>query len=305
MRQGHDMCAQRHRTSHNQLRNGIGFRNPSTGIFDLPAIPDRIDIINFVESNTITRIFSGLYKERRFAAYICSNSAIREISVPSGIQPLLDKMCPEPIETTRTTHIYNFNNPAGTFVQDIYSIPNPTASVSGSTGLSVGVSGSVVFTPQVFKSINDSISFTDPSNIQTIPEKLFRGLADRSEGAWQIFQDSTNLPSFPYFSNLYREGSPFFYALWPNENEQPNLQIWDPNFASVWENFPRPERAPKATLVLNPNRVSRNGANDPNNVYGPIFYNQEQLVSVWDWDDPAYCRTMCEALGFTDANLKP
>jgi hypothetical protein len=285
----------------------VGFLNPITGEFDLSTPPDRLEIIQFVESSTIEPVsFQGYRnKERRFAAYVCNNFAIREISVPSGIQPLLDKMCPEPIEATRIESIYSSSVPEGNFVQDIYTIPAPTAFVSGSTGLTVQLSGSFVFTPQVFKSINDSISFTDPSNIKTIPAKLFRGLADRRDGAWAAFRDSTDQPSFPYFSNLYREGSPFHYALWPNKNEQPNLQIWDPNFASVWENFRRPKRVNRATLRPRPDRIPRNGANDSTNVFGPNFYNIEQLVSVWDWDDPAYCRTMCKALGFSDADLTP
>lgn len=30
-----------------------------------------------------------------------------------------------------------------------------------------------------------------------------------------------------------------------------------------------------------------------------------QIVVAWDWDDPAYCRALCLALGFTEADLKP
>ncbi len=283
----------------------LGYQDPFTGLYTLQEIPDRLNIINFVESSTIEPVsFTGYRgKERRFAAYVCNNSSIREISIPAGIEPLLNAACPEPVNATRTVYIYSFGTPEGTFIQDIYTIPNPTAGIFGSIGLTTDVSDSQVYTPDVFRNINNSVPFTDPANIKTIPEKLLRGLADRRAGSWAAFQDTSTQPSYPWMSNFYRAGAPFYYALWPNKNEQPNLQIWDPNYASDWVNFPTPKRVNKATLNLSPNRIDRDGAGD--NFFGPEYYNGEKLITVWDWDDPSYCRSMCKALGFTDADLTP
>lgn len=281
----------------------FGFFNPQTGSYQ-SELPDTLSLIKFVEGSIQTIDFTGYRgKERRFSAYVCNNSSIRQINIPTGIEALLNGVCPEPVDATRTVSIYSFGDPDGTFVHNIYSIPNPAFSVSGNTGLKVDVFDALIYTPQLFKSINDNIQFTDPGNIKTIPEKLFRGLADRSDGAWSLFKNTSQQPPYPWMSNFYREGSTFYYALWANKNEEPNLQIYDPAYAPTWAGFPRPKRVPKATLKLKDNRIPRNGSGD--NIYGPQYYNNEQLKIVWDWDDPAYCRSMCKALGFSDTDLTP
>lgn len=272
-----------------------GFFNTFTNQYQ-GSFPDALDLYS-IENNGFTG-YRG--KERRFAAYVCNNSSIREINIPQTMQPFLAAACPEPIDITRTVIL------AGkTFIHNVYDLPNPTATVGPNIGLRTDATDSAVYTPSVFKSINDSISFTNSTNIKTIPTSLYQGLADRSAGTWQAFQDTSTNPEYPWMSRFYREGNPFYYALWPNKNEEPNVEIWDPAYAPIWETFPTPRRVPKATLTLSTDRVPRNGANDPDNIYGPTAYNTEQLVSVWDWDDPAYCRSMCLALGFTEADLTP
>jgi hypothetical protein len=279
-----------------------GYQSPfSPGIL-LPEVPDRLEIFS---SGSVS--FTGYRgKQRRFAAYICNNSSIREISIPSGIQPLLDQALPEPVNATTVIQILNPANPEGLFVLDKYQLVNVTTpNFSNYSGLKIEVLDSYVYTPDVFRIINEYTPFTSAANIKSLPIKLKAGLADRSSGSWSSFQDTSTQPEYPWMSNFYREGAPFYYALWPNNNEEPNLGIWDPSYAPVWENFPKPKRIGKATLSLAADRVPRNGANDSNNVYGPEYYNSEDLITVWDWDDPNYCRSMCKALGFTDADLTP
>jgi hypothetical protein len=286
----------------------VGFKNPDTNLYNLPTIPDKLGILNFVGSETIEPVYFTGYrgKQRRFAAYICNNSSVREISIPAGIQPLLDAALPEPVDSTRTVYIYSVGTPEGTFVQNIYRLPNAvTPDFQDYSGLKIDVADCYVYTPDVFRIINDYTPFTSNANIKTLPINLKAGLADRRDGTWAAFQDTSTQPDYPWLSNFYRAGNPFYYSAWPNKNEEPNLQIWDPNYAPVWENFPIPKRVAKATLNLRPDRVPRNGANDSNNFYGPSFYNGEEFIAVWDWEDPAYCRSMCTALGFTDADFTP
>jgi len=286
----------------------VGFKNPQTNLYNLTSTPDTLGILNFTGGGTIEPVsFTGYRgKQRRFAAYICNNSSTREISIPSGIQPLLDAALPEPVDATRTVYIYNVGTPEGTFVHNIYELPNVTTPNFGDySGLKIDVTECYVYTPDVFRVINDYTPFTSSESIKSLPTKLKAGLADRSDGTWAAFQDTSTQPEYPWLSRFYRDGNPFYYALWPNKNEEPNLQIWDPNYAPVWEDLPQPKRVSRATLNLAADRVPRNGANDSNNIYGPSFYNGEELFSVWDWDDPSYCRMMCKALGFTDADLTP
>jgi hypothetical protein len=279
-----------------------GYQSPYYLGILLQTLPDRLQIFN----QTAVSFTGYRGKQRRFAAYACNNSSIREINIPLGIQALLDQALPEPVDSSTAVQILDAALPEGTFVHSTYRLPNVTTpNFTGYGGLKIGVLDSSVYTPDVFRVINNYTPFTSSTNIKSLPTRLKAGIADRSDGAWAAFQDTSNSPQTPWLSNSYREGEPFYYALWPNKNEEPNPEVWDPNYAADWIDFNRPKRITGATLRLKENRVSRNGANDSNNFYGPDFYNEEELISVWDWDDPVYCRRMCIELGFSADDLAP
>jgi hypothetical protein len=119
-----------------------------------------------------------------------------------------------------------------------------------------------------------------------------------SSGGYQRFQ--TGSPVYPWWSNCYRDGAPLEHALWKNANEEPDLRVWDPAYESL--GLPAPIKVPSATLALDAARPERMGSETEAT---PGAYQYETLVTVWDWNDPAYCRAMAMAIGFTRADLQP
>ena len=278
----------------------VGYFDFATANYTSSSIPD--DLEGYTAGGALglgVESFEGYTnKERRFAAYICNNNTLREISIPQKMQTILDLAYPEPVLTPVTITYRQAIN----FTYNAYRLSSASNFLGGETGYSNNFYGSV-FTPEVFATINTFYEFISPSTIKTFPNKLKWGLSDNSEGSYTVFQNVDTSPTFPWWSNLYRAGQPFYHALWPNKNETPDLSIWDPDYAPVWAGTPKPKRVSKTTLNLSPTRVPRNGAADRSSL--PGAYWEEDLVTVWDWDDPAYCRSMCKALGFTDADLTP
>jgi hypothetical protein len=270
----------------------LAYRDPTTGAL-VDSIPDKL----YFYSDPDFTGYRG--KERRFAAYFCNNRSMRQVDIPAALQAFLDIACPEAVESTRQVFVEYEQS----FTHDIYVIPNlPAPSFNNYSGLKVtkftpqgpDVLDCVPYTPDVFRLINQYAQFTDPATVKSIPTTLKASLADRRAGAWAAFSDPEALPEYPWVADFYRNGQPFYYALWPYRNQEPD-----------WASYPSPKRVAKATLKLHPDRVARNGANDPNNIYGPSAYTTEELIAVWDWNDPAYCRRMCKALGFQDEDLIP
>jgi len=284
----------------------IAFFDYTTSSFTSTTIPDDLDgFTGFIDGVLVPNFgvvgaqgYTG--KNRKFTAYSCNNTTIREISIPATLASIIDLAYPEPILTERTVIVRNGTSVSLTY--PIYVLSSGEMPIYGEQGYSNNYYG-LVYTPAVFERINNISSFVDPGAIKPYPTELKWGLSDNSEGAYTRFQDVDTFVNFPYWSNMYREGAPFYHSLWPNKNEEPDLSIWDPDYAPVWENTPKPKRVNRATLNLSPSRAPRNGATD--RTFSPGSYWSEDFVTVWDWDDPAYCGAMCKALGFTDADLTP
>ncbi len=281
----------------------IGYFDFATSTYSSLTIPD--DLVGAaVESGDPSGIvslegFRG--KGSKLSVYVCNNKTIREISLPLAMQPFIDAAYPSPIEATRTISYRGISYTYDTYQLSYFINPiNPY--YDASQGYSNNYNGAV-FTPQIFSQLNALYEIIPPSSLKPFSDKLKWGLSDNSQGAYTVFQDVDNYPAYPYLSNMYRSGLPLYHALWPNKNEEPDLSVWDPDYAAEWENKPKPKRIGKATLNLSPDRVSRPGAADRPSL--PGAYWNEEFITVWDWDDPAYCRSMCKALGFTDADLTP
>jgi hypothetical protein len=127
---------------------------------------------------------------------------------------------------------------------------------------------------------------------------------DTSEGSYAAYQATKpSIFATPTpWSQLYRNGLPFYHSYWIEKDQEPNYEIYDPNFAANWEGVSRPRRIPQATLTLDPDRTARDGATDRTAVG---TYWGEDFITVWDWNDPRYCRQQALALGFSAADLTP
>jgi hypothetical protein len=237
-------------------------------------------------------------KTRKVEAYICNNDSIRQISVPETLQAIIDIAYPDAVDDT-TSIIYRENF----FAYAKYSIPSGFP-IYGDQGLLAANYRGSVFTPKVFERLNEIGSYTDPSTIKQFPQRLPWIMYDTSEGSYAAYQDSNPSPFVTptFWSQLYRDGLPFYHAYWIEKNQEPNYEIYDPNYAADWEGVPRPRRIPKATLRLSPERPARDGATDRTSVGS---YWGEDFITVWDWNDPTYCRQQAVALGFSASDLTP
>lgn len=237
-------------------------------------------------------------KSRKINAYICSNDSIREIPIPPTLQEIIDLAYPDAVDsTTFLTYRENY------FPYPCYAIPDGTP-IEGDHGLAAANDRGSVFTPQVFEKLNSILEFVSPSNIKQFSPNLSWAMYDTSDGSYAAYQNSNPNPfeTPAYWSQLYRDGLPFYHAYWIEKNQEPNYEIYDPNYADDWEGVSRPNRIRQATLKLDPGRETRDGATDRTAVGS---YWSEDFVTVWDWNDPVYCRSMCLRLGFSASNLAP
>ena len=214
--------------------------------------------------------------------YVCNNQSFRQIEAPSIFSAILGILNPSAsvFSVTGTINGQAFTRavsglqspPAGTG----YILRDNDRGFSSALQNAVGVS----YTPAVFEALRYYYDFISYDAFKPYPAKLKWGFLDESEGAYK---------NALTFDDAYASAEPLYHALWGNANEIPDRRVWDPEFAYL--NLPPPKRISKATVP-----VSARPSSDGYNV---------SLLTVWDWDDPNYCRTMCKALGFTDADLAP
>lgn len=121
--------------------------------------------------------------------------------------------------------------------------------------------------PQIYEQFNRLAPFTSSGNLKQFPSTLKWVTPDLRYGQWA--PEPTSDKSL-YFADWL--GDPI--AIDPAQTE--NL---------------RP--LPRSTYLL------------PSSFAYPTGYPLSGRVVAWDWDDPAYCRAMCSALGFQPSDLVP
>lgn len=129
-------------------------------------------------------------------------------------------------------------------------------------------------TPYVFDQLNQRIGFTSVDQIKSFPANKKPILSDVRAGFFAMTQ--SDLPSYG------------------------NEPIWA-EYAGNTSSVPSPTHNDSA-LYPKYRKLANAGVPFPVDGLntGIINFNW-----VWDWDDPAYCRRMCLALGFTAADLTP
>jgi hypothetical protein len=139
----------------------------------------------------------------------------------------------------------------------------------------------LMYSPFVYELLNNTYNFTAPENVKTFPATKKAGLIDASKGGYK---------NFSRLSDIYRNGLPLYNALWPVPGQSPDTDVWSPDYTG---NI-KPIRVNRPGLVFSSDRVQRTEN-----------YTEERLITVWDWDDPAYCRFMLQELGFSASDLNP
>jgi hypothetical protein len=204
-------------------------------------------------------------------AYVSNNSKIRTIAIPNTLQAALDVAYPKP-EASQQTFTYRNTGP---YTRTRYILA-PSTPISGTQGFANNnVAG--IATPEIFNSINTVYPFT--GGIKAYPVDAYWAMSDDTAGAYLRIKQGAAL-----WPTIYDEGAPFYHGYWPSKNTEPD-------FTSTT----KARRTGKGTLRLASSRQPP----------GSAPYTASGLSTVWDWNDPAYCREMCLALGFSENDLVP
>lgn len=129
-------------------------------------------------------------------------------------------------------------------------------------------------TPYVYAQLNQRINFVAQEQIKQFPPNKKPILADVRAG----------------FFNTTAAGTPGY-------GQEP---LWA-EYAGNLSNVPPPDHNDE-NLYLKYRNLKKAGVAFPGEIANQPSFN---FNWVWDWDDPAYCRRMCLALGFTAADLTP
>lgn len=205
------------------------------------------------------------------AAWVCTASTVRRISVPAGISACL-----------------NILNPIG----DDYEFVNEFNGV-GLSGFSprrfndsqVGWAGDAdlsfqfyeAWTPTVFELLNKLSPFTQTQNIKQFPSAK-RPLAEGDRNGLVTNDDL---------------GQAIYISEWLGEGNIPGSADYDrPDLLRL---------VPSLRIQLPPNWEGL--ADVP--PLDTSFVKEKNLDLVWNWDDSNYCKRMCLALGFSPTDLIP
>jgi hypothetical protein len=161
-------------------------------------------------------------------------------------------------------------------------------------------------TPEIFSKINTDIQFTDPANIKQFDFSKYRViLEDRSSGMFSAYANGTcsNDFSFQDYSlsditvkDLYATAEYIDFAVWKNPGESVDYSVFNTSGCPITPSLPQVIKNRKARTQMFPGRPA-----------APAFptYGDATLIAITDGGDPGYCRSMCLALGFTEADLTP
>ena len=199
--------------------------------------------------------------------YFCSHLGIKKITPSSKLQQFIDYVNPNDTTQKETFHLESTNQ----WVNLDVSIPKLTTRVSSISGLQK--------TALFYDEDSKAEITVDPQIFESLNEFYSfisaESIKPSSSARYRLRSDTTEGAYVEPAENLYSSELPFFYA--QNSASAPASEIG--------------KRIPAATLLMNTSR--------------PTLEEFISLYRAWDWDEPGYCRQMCLALGFTEADLTP
>ncbi len=159
------------------------------------------------------------------------------------------------------------------------------------------------YTPAVFWMLQQRIQFTT-KQVLIAPSVNFKVIANPTNSGWNLYRNYDlgfgGIDYYPYPSEMYNDSVQLKYST-ISSTETPSWLM----FSIGWMGQ-KPKDQQNATLRLSPNRTPKNGEQEnPENPEKKYFGNTDDLVIVWDWNDPNYCKDMCLELGFSISDLKP
>lgn len=277
----------------------------------------------------------GMYKK----IFICNNKGMREIDMPPETAPItkwLNAIHPE-LVYEEDPYFYgsagNFyygppgslpyynsdycgyplcpsNVPAVTSRPIVYrwASPNPYWYDDNDAGFASGggleVRGAKIFTPDVFNLINEDMYYYLGEYFVPIEQTPMWGdVADKVHTVYADFTvdgykelDYPNPDSTTVGKTLYDNGLQLKYR-YLKKKGYPSKDYYGQDSGDFTADT---SSCPKATLRFDPLRPGKTGQADTSTTYGSA-----ELLCVYDWNDPEYCKGLCLKLGFKPADLVP
>lgn len=239
--------------------------------------------------------------EVTYTSFVVNNQSIREIDTPPALKDILGIVSytienrsntvlvwgPSVFETI-STKVIEPGTSGGLFMFGDLSFDNRLKLYSSfSDRTSTGG-----HSPKVFYDLNQASQYTNEA--KTLPPPRHKAiLADGRTGIYKRFREDNEGDG----QTIYSPTDSFKYLRWYNANETPSLEVWEEGYTGT-----KPNNSPKFELKLSDDRETNPFGYD---LTSPIQVPSENIIVVTDWGDPGYCRKMCKALGFADADLQP
>lgn len=251
-------------------------KRPATGTSSVVGGLEYVPLSSFSKAEQVSSVVR---------AFVCSNTGIREITVPSGFAGIRNAMFSQSVQDHRFTHRDGLSN---RFFYADSTIPVFTrrwtyASLESTAGMSIF--RGYPRTPAVYHVACSALppaSFAWSNVIGNIVQPINPRLG------WIVDEGIRGHNGYDYM-----DSRPLYYR----QLLRPIAQIPD-----TWGDDPSTysEEQPDRSHRLHPNRIEPEGFS-----LFSSFGLPSGLRAVWDWDNPGYCRDVCLALGFRAADLQP
>lgn len=251
-----------------------------------PPSSEFVSFFNPWRIGPVTGIITSTSGSRESIAYVCNEEKIREIPIPGRISEIIDLINPAPTTMIAEADGTNFDGGEDFYFEYTTTVLPTGAGFDPSSSFSTGfyregLSVSVdAWTPSIFNALNQ-LSI-DNGNGSIFSTGLLRSFPIRKK--W-VLPDSTKGWWKDYVESIPGQGDAVaYYGQWRTPNQKPSSLItgFSPLQSATF-------REPSGSTFL---------SSLPANT-------DDTITVVWDWDDPAYCRSLCLDLGFSEANLTP
>lgn len=248
--------------------------------------------------------------DESYRAYAINKNTIREITFPTTFKNLIKAKWPL-LYQQDTIFLYGGGESysATTYQTGLTLLGNWSGAMFSRTGYqqSVAVDGQSrrVASPEVFKVINNDITFTSPASIKEYNPALYQAVVqDRRTGLFSYYANSKCTGNTSYqnnsqdtgIKNLYGTYDFIDFALWANKGEVPDYSVFNTAGCPITPSLPLVKTNKKFRTTMFPGRPA---------APSPPFGSFDILASIYDGGDPKYCQAMCRALGFANSDFNP
>lgn len=263
-----------------ESRSAANFDGAAFGHFVLPVKGETCILVLYARIRGKNYVFGGGYTVETRAiisrAWLCSLSTVRQLSIPSGLASVLSQLNGGDDYSERDT------------INGVDVSPFPPRAINDNMARGWQYHSVDAYDPTIYEVLNKLSSFVDSNQIKQFPS-TFRPIIEDVRYSFPYLdpedQDDITEPAL-YYSEWLGSRDADLYALdWSNPNVASLIRPLTGStrrFPSSWKeelNIP-------SDFIL-------------------TRYAPGALLLAWDWDDPSYCRRMCLALGFSDADLRP